>query len=65
MITSTVKGAASMLLNMMGTKPPQNVDTLDFAIGLLVNTTFDALESQTLNLTLQEAPAEKKADDVK
>lgn len=54
MMTTAVKGAIVMILRQMGLNPPQKVDTLDYSVGLLVHTVFDALEKEPIELTLED-----------
>lgn len=60
---SGVKAALSMILANIDARPPQTMDTIDYALGLLVKGTFDALEAQPVALTLEEVPDNEKPDE--
>jgi hypothetical protein len=56
-IKSAVKGAVVMIFSRMGIRPPQDRDTLDFAVEQIVKLTLDALEHAPIELHAEEVEA--------
>lgn len=56
LVTSAVKGAVVLLFKHMGVRPPQNEDTLNFAMSYIIQLVMDGLESAPIDLQAEEVP---------